>query len=264
MKAERVTGLVSAGGITHLFLSRMPALLRALGPVKAASFRVARRIVNSLRAGYAIEDYLALKPCQLIWIAVPDAALDRVLQDLNRESPLERTMVVLCGSARDSRWTGALCGARARVGSLNVIEETGERAFIAEGHPDVIRELSRLMAAEKRKLIEIRPGSKALYFAGVHLSTDLLLPWIAAAVESLRGAGFSRIEATRVVETMGIRSLRAYGKAGRRAWSPSAARALRRAIEHDVEDIHSAGHRLAALYTDGIEQAIRYFEAGER
>jgi len=46
MKKNRVTGLVSAGGISESFLQRMPVLLGALGPVKAASFPVARRIVN--------------------------------------------------------------------------------------------------------------------------------------------------------------------------------------------------------------------------
>ena len=88
MKADRGAGLVMAGGVNHSFVSRMPVLLRDLGPVKGASLRVARRIVNTMRAGFAVADYAALEPCGLIWLAVPDAMLDKVAKDLAAQTPL--------------------------------------------------------------------------------------------------------------------------------------------------------------------------------
>ena len=91
MKTDRVSGLVGAGGVTRSFLARMPKSLATLGPIKAASFRVARRLSNTLRAGYAVSDYAALQPCTLIWLAVPDPMLDRVVRDLCARTPLKGT-----------------------------------------------------------------------------------------------------------------------------------------------------------------------------
>lgn len=254
------TGLVCAGGVSRSFIARLPELLSTVGPVKAASFRVARRIVNSLRAGYAVEHYNELSACRVIWVAVPDSMLERVTRDLAAHAQLQGKMVVLCGCECDSLWPGPLRTASARVASFNALDESDEPALVAEGHPDVIRELRRLAATEKRKLIEIRPGSKAFFFAGVHLGTHLFLPWIAAAVESLRAAGFTRTEATRVVESMGARTLRAYGKAGRKAWSRAASGDLRRAFDRDLKTIRAVDPRLAALYAEGIDTALRYFD----
>lgn len=252
-------GLIAAGGVNRTFVARMPVLLGRIGPVKAASFRVARRIANTLRAGHAVISYAALAPCDLIWIAVPDAGLDKVSRDL-AAVPMAGKIAVLCGSARDSFWPGPLLAAGARVATLNCVEESNERLFVAEGDPDAMRALVRVIAAEKRKLIQLRAASKALYLSGVHLATYLLLPWIAASVESLRDAGLSRHEATRVANALGGRALRSYVKAGPKAWSPAAADRLRLSVARDLDTIRGVDPRLASLYADGVEQALRYFE----
>jgi hypothetical protein len=255
-----VMGLIAAGGVNQSFLARMPVLLARIGPVKAASFRVARRIVNTLRAGEAVANYAALAVCDLIWIVVPDVGLDRVTRDLAAATPLAGKTAVLCGSARDSLWPSPLLGGGARVVTLNCVEESSERLFVAEGEAVAMRELRRIIAAEKRKFIELRTASKGLYLAGVHLATHLLLPWIAASVESLRDAGLSRIEATHIASALGGRALRAYAKAGPKAWSPEAAHHLRLSISRDLDTIRGVDPRLAALYADGVELALRYFE----
>lgn len=259
MKSKRVTGLVSAGGVGQSFVARLPRLLAAVGPVKATSFRVARRIVNMLRTGHAVKDYAALEKCDVIWIVVPETTLEKVICDLAGYARVQGKMIVLCGSVRDSYWPGVLRAGGARLASLNAIEKE-QRTLVAEGHPDVLRELRRLAAAEKCKLIEIRPASKPLFLAGVHLSTDLVLPWIAAAVDSLRMAGFSRSDATGVMEALGTRALRAYGKAGHKAWRRSTIAGLNHAIESDLDAIRSADPHLATLYQTGIEQALGYFK----
>jgi hypothetical protein len=261
MKTEPVMGLIAAGAVSRSFLARLPVLLRKIGPIKAASYGVARRIANTLRAGKAVVDYAALTACDVIWIAVPDDSLDRVSRDLYEAVPLAGKIAVLCGSTRDSFWPGPLLAGGARVATLNCVEESNERLFVAEGDPVAMRELRREVAAEKRRLIELRAASKALYLSGVDLATQLLLPWIAASVESLRDAGLSRLEATHVANALGGRTLRAYAKAGPKAWSPAAAGRLRMSIARDLDTIRSVDPRLAALYADGVEQALRYFES---
>jgi len=263
LRHARSAGLISAGGVARSFLTRLPSLLAGIGPVKAASFRVARRISNSLRAGHPVEHYSDLEKCPMIWIAVPEASLDRVLRDLASHAPAPGKapgkMVVLCGSRFDSLRPSPLRVAGVRVGSLNAMEPDA-RTLIAEGHPDVVRALRKISIADKRKLIELKPAAKCLYLAGIHLSVQLVLPWIAAALESFRAAGFSRTEAAAAVVNHGCRSIRAYGKAGRKVWSVADADELRSALSRDLDAIRAADARLASLYSAGIVQALRYFD----
>jgi len=247
------TALVCTGAVNQSFLARLPALLRSIGPVKASSLRVARRIANTLKAGHAVDAYSALDGAGLIWTAVPESALDRITHEIAMEAALAGTMIVLCSTCRDSASSRTLLDRGARVATLDAIQ-ADEGTLVAEGHPEVLRELRRVAAADGRKMIEIQAGSKTRYLAGVHLASNLALPYFAAAVEILRAIGFSRREAARIVETLGTRSLRAYGKAGRKAWNGSTASDLRQSLARDLDP------PLAQLYRDGIEQALRYFE----
>jgi predicted short-subunit dehydrogenase-like oxidoreductase (DUF2520 family) len=260
MRAAPLTGLVGAGGVNRSFLARMPKLLGTLGPVKAASFRVARRIANTLGAGYPVSDYAALKESVLILVDVPESSLDRVIGDLAAYAPLEGSAVILCDSMRDSLWPNPLRAKGASVASLNAIPESSEQTFVAEGDSAAVAELRRLAALDRRKLIELQPASKALYFSGVHLVTNLLLPCIAGSVESLRAAGFTRSQATQVAQTLGTRTLREYGKAGRKAWNRDMVLALRRNVAEKLEVIRGADPHLADLYARGVEQALAFFE----
>src|SRR5580658_6306102 len=133
MKPGLVTGLISAGGVHESFLTRMPGILGTLGPVKAASLRVAARIANTLRAGVGAEEYSALEQCSLIWISVPDAALDRIQQELAAGASFDGTMIVICGSMRSTLSPSPLRFGHARLATINAIEQSDERVFIGEG-----------------------------------------------------------------------------------------------------------------------------------
>lgn len=264
MRIKGTEGLVGAGGVSRSFLARMPALLSRLGPIKAASYRVARRIANALRSGSAVHDYSSLAVCDLIWLAVPDDALGPVVAEMASQAMLDGAMlhdttVILCESTRDTRWLAPLRAAGARVASLNTVAEANERIFVAEGDRVAVAELRRRLAVENRKVIGLDPGSKPFYFTGVYLSSNLLLPWIAGAVESLRVAGFSRSEATRLAESLGARALRSYVKAGSKAWSPVAAAHLLEIAEHDLAAMRQSEPRLAALYESGVDGALKFF-----
>jgi hypothetical protein len=264
MKVKKTAGLVGAGGASRSFLARMPALLARLGPVKGASFQVSRRIANGLHAGFGVPSYQALQGCDLIWIAVPEDALDAVTQELAAEIRLAGKMVVLCDALRDSLWPSAMRTAGARLASLNCVPASKERTFAAEGHPTAIAELRRLLAMDGRKLIPLRAASKPLYLSGVYLGVHSLLPWIAGAVESLRAAGFPRAEAVRTVQALGTRALRAYAKAGDKAWNPAAAENLNSAIERDLEALRLTDPRLALLYSDGAGLMRRFFRERQK
>src|SRR5215471_15539945 len=97
----RGMGLVCTGDVTNSFLARLPSVLGRLGPVKASSFRIARQISNSLRAGQAASHYSALEPCPMVCFSVPDSSLDRALRDFAAQVPIHKTMVVLCESSKE-------------------------------------------------------------------------------------------------------------------------------------------------------------------
>ncbi|MBV8847538.1 MAG: hypothetical protein JO307_32405 [Bryobacterales bacterium] len=252
-------GLVCTGSVTQSFLARMPALLARLGPVKASSFRVGRQISRSLRAGQSASHFSALETCPVVWFAMPETMLERALSEFATQTPIHKTMVVLCDCERQSSRPGMLSRTGARVASLNAVPEFNERLFIAEGHPDTLRAIRRLTELEDRKLIELQSGMKPLFFAGTRFAAPLLLPWIAAAVESLRLAGFTRAEAAAVGENIGIRTLYRYTKAGPRAWNRKTAASLRHGLEHDLETIRGRDRRLSEIYEQGIRIALAKF-----
>jgi hypothetical protein len=123
------------------------------------------------------------------------------------------------------------------------------------------RYLRGVLSAERRKLIELQPSSKVLYFAGVQFGANLILPWIAAAVEALRAAGFSRQDATLLVQALGSRALRGYGKGGRRAWNAAKTAELHRAIHRELPALRAQESDLAKLYESGIARARAFFES---
>ncbi len=230
-------------------LARMPTVLATVGPVRSASLRVAQRMANSLRAGRGSGDPSDFQHCGVIWVVVPDAQLDRMLACV----PVDGKPVVVFDSARESTSIGTC------VATVHAVDPA-EKTFAAEGHADALRVLRRVFDGERRKLIEVR--SKALFLAAMNFSSRLVLPAFAAAVESFRAAGFSRAEATRAAEVLAMPALRAYSKAGAKAWSPSAGQELKESLDRDFARICGEDSRLAGLYKASIEQALEYFSKG--
>jgi predicted short-subunit dehydrogenase-like oxidoreductase (DUF2520 family) len=259
MKFEGM-GLVCNGSTTRSFLARLPPLLARLGPVKASAFRIARQISHSLHAGQAVSHYSALEPCPMIWFAIPDSSLDRTLRDFVAQTPLDEPMVVLCESARASSVPAPLAGIGARVVWLHPVPESRERLFVAEGHPATLRVLQRLLAEDGRKLIELKPGGRPLFFAGIYFASTLLIAWFAGAIESLRASGLTRAEAAAVVENVGTRTLRRYAKSGDRGWNRKIAMVLRHVLEQDLEPMRRINPQLADLYEKGIRAALQKFD----
>lgn len=260
MTCPNPVGLVGAGGVSRSFLARMPAVLARLGPIKASSLRLSRRLANQLRAGRGVANYSELAGCSVIWIYGPEKTLDRVAAELSRGIPLEGKMVVLMDVMRDSLQPSPLRAAGARVATVSVIPACDERIFAVEGAPAVTAELRKMLAVEQRMVIELKPACKTLYLSGVHVAAHLLMPLIAGSAESFRAAGFTRSEAIATVQSLASRALRAYARAGAKAWNRADAETLYRAIEADMETIRLTDHRLAALYTDSAERLLRSFK----
>jgi predicted short-subunit dehydrogenase-like oxidoreductase (DUF2520 family) len=251
-------GLVGQGAVGFSYLVRLPSFVRQLSVVKGTNHRTSSRLRNTLRAGRWVNDYAALDDLKMIWIAVGEEALDGILSELAGAVILTNRMVVICDTVRDSLSFPALNQANARVATLFLMPEASERIFIAEGNEVTLKELRRMMAADKRKLIELRPGTKALYVSGLHLSAHLLMPWLGAAVESFRFAGLSRSEATLAMQAIGGASLRAYIRAGEKALNLPDAQRMQTAVDKEREAIRKVNPRLAEFYDGDAGKWLRY------
>src|SRR3954467_8567466 len=99
MKKQLQLGLVVEGNSTESTVLHLPKLVEQLGPVKSTVLRVARRVSNMLRAGYAVADYEELQAASLVLIRAPDAAVPRIVDELrSAELVLKDLSFVLCES----------------------------------------------------------------------------------------------------------------------------------------------------------------------
>jgi hypothetical protein len=153
----------------------MPSVLARLGPVKASSFQVARRLGNSLRAGFAISHYSALELCPLIWIFEPEHSVDRVFRDLAAQMPVHRTMIVLCECVRDSQHPSPLRTAGfPRAQAARMTEALVTRAVTSYGkagkkawNPGAEAELRRSLELNAETLHQSDPRLAAVYAEGI-------------------------------------------------------------------------------------------------
>lgn len=250
-------GLIGAGSASQVFTARMPQLYARLGPVKGFSFSAARKLVKSLRAGFAVPNYQALEGCRAIWICVPDARIDVVVRDLAAQTAIHKTVVVVCESERDSASFDLLRSRGARVATLNCLGEGRKLSLVAEGHREALR-LLRGMVEDKRALIELHAGAKAGYLAGVHLITVLLRPWVASALACLQKAGVPRPMAVDLIEPLAIRTLHTQLRSGSKALGSVVEAELQHALEQTVSQLRPLVSREADLYAEGLRLALQY------
>ena len=99
MKTLRQVGLIVEGNSTRSVILRLPGIAEEIGPIKAVTTRVARRVSNFFRAGNVVENYEDLKNCDLVLMRVPDESIPRIVHEI-AASQLETSRIsfVLCES----------------------------------------------------------------------------------------------------------------------------------------------------------------------
>jgi hypothetical protein len=213
-------GLIASGKLVNSFILDLPEFKARIGPVKAASLRVASRIANTLQAGFPVADYDSLDPCPRIFICVPDGMLPETFQELC-DSPLDlvgRT-VVLCDSPLASDALHDLEGRGAYTASINLAPGR-ERMIVADGHPMAISSL-RSVIGRAARLIRIQPHQKWQYSRAL-ATASLCGPLAAVAAERFRESGLTAAQAKPVVQAIFLDAVRDYMKSGRNVLSNSA------------------------------------------
>ncbi|MGA7413742.1 MAG: hypothetical protein WBW33_24925 [Bryobacteraceae bacterium] len=218
MKRPLRVGLVVEGNSTRSAVLRLPRLPELIGPVKATSPRVGRRLSNFLRAGYVAHDYEELAGAGLVLMRIPDESVPRTVAELAvSDLPFKHLSFVLCESWLSVDSLAPLSKRGAAVATLACLP--GRRNwFLVEGDLPAVRPVRSLLELNASRAIEIRPGTKSLCFAAGILAAALPMPLYLAAQDALRLAGVSGNNLNTILEEMSQSLFREFAKGARAAW----------------------------------------------
>jgi hypothetical protein len=261
MQAKRRYALFGAGAAARTVLAEMASLRQELGPVGAATVKVAARIVNVLNAGWAARDLRSFNECEVILVCAPDTGLDRAM-DLLQNSQIDwRFKIVLfCVSDVTSVDFSFFQERGASVGSLNQIEGL-EKLYVIEGSREALREAKRLVKDLKGKAVEVNHAGMRLFDAARTLSGSLFTPLVNTCVEWIRESGVESKEATRLAEKMLMWTLRTYLHSGRRGWSGVVARRDWPAVERQYEAVKKVNALQGEYFRSSAVHAFALYES---
>jgi len=250
-----LVGMVCAGAVSRTTAGTHPRILQHLGPVKAASLRVASRAVNAIRAGTPVSTYQELGAVSVILISAPDAEIEALVAEFaNSGLRWKQKTVLLADSQFDSAVLSRVAEAGSATGSFNVLPEFQNRKFLVEGDPSAVRAMRRLLESGACRPIAIRPGSKSEYFAAVHFLELSLLSLLMAGSKALRGSGFRPGEEQAVLESAAATTVRNFLKAGHSAL-PNLDVGM---VDCHLRSLFHVNRELAEYYTDILRAAKRF------
>ena len=260
MTKSIVVALQAAGKTRDSFLRRLPFLEEALGPVRSTSFRLARRIVNILGAGHAVDDLSTFHEANLVLLALPEMQVACVVDDLVK-APFswKNKTVVLCDSQMDSGVLSKLAFLGASTGSLTPVPSLDNGLFITEGDLRAVRLARQLVSREGVRVLQMTRGRKSLFDAAIGFSTGLALPLFTATVETMRGCGMTQRDAVFLADRMVQRTLRAYLKAGRKGWEGPLALKDKPGLRRQLQALTKMDPLMATYYLENAMLAVRMF-----
>jgi len=252
MKKAQSVGLIGTGSLTDSPLTRFWWLSERLGPVKSASYRVASRIANMLRAGHPVKDYAEFESCILILLCVPDETVSRVVSEMLSSGIHWRgKAVVLLSAWLDSGSLRELAAHGASVGSISPVPGFDDQWYLVEGDPLAIRHSKSLVEHRERRVFAIERSFKPFYLAALTCTGALLFALLRVASESLHHAGVPPALASTLLERQITRTLRSLLKGGRRAYPEP------RELPRQLRALSAASPELAHYFEQNCRLASR-------
>ena len=220
MKMPRQLGLIVEGNSTKSVILRYPGLADSIGPIKASALSVAHRVSNFIRAGNPISDYEDLGNCDLVLIRVPDASVPRIVDGLCASSLLMSGIsFLLCESWLPSEVLSPLKARGASIATLLAVPAQSSEWFALEGQYTAVKRSKRLLNSVDASTVELRAGTKHLYFAASAFAETLPRALFAAAQRSLRRAGISGNHLYLLLEEMAQNMFRDITRGSRAGWT---------------------------------------------
>ncbi len=219
MKKQLQLGLVAEGNSTESAVLSLPRLVEELGPIKSTVLRVARRLSNMLKAGYAVADYEELQAASLILLRVPDLSVPRVVEELcSAELVFKDLSFVLCESWLPLHALSALANKGAATATLFNLPTSKRDWFIVEGEAKAVRQARQFLERNEARCSEVLADSKHLLFASEILATALPIPLLVSAQQALRASGVSGRLLAGMMTEMAEKMLQDFQKGARGYW----------------------------------------------
>ncbi len=256
---QQPMGLVCAGSVKQSWIAKVTPLWDRLGPVKSTSIRVASRIVNAMHAGYASAGYDALNGCSVLFVAVLPSQISQVLEELTHAHLNWRgKTLVLLDSSVDDEDLSAFRLRQAHTATIDIVEESAELRLVAQGDSRTVKMLRRLFETGRIRLLEISPGTKAVFFAGITIAGSFTAPLMAASVECLTATGVKLSQAQLVADAVVSRGRRAYLKAGKKGWIGALAAGDLESLRRQWESVSRLNPDLARYFLDTAAASASY------
>ncbi len=176
-----------------------------------ADLRAARRARRIIGAGRAMKDpAAAARSAEIVFIAVPEDALPRVVEELRADGMdmLGKTILHTSGGEPASR-LAPLAGLGASVGSMHPAQSFPKPSMPAshfrgvvfglEGDPTAVKTAKSIVRDLGGHPIILTRKQKTLYHAACVLASNLFVPLFELAVETMAAAGVPAPEAKKAL-----------------------------------------------------------------
>lgn len=262
MKKQLQLGVVVEGNSTESAVLHLPRLAEELGPVKSTVLRVARRVSNMLKAGYAVADYEELQAASLVLLRVPDASVPRVVDELcSSELILKDLSFVLCESWLPIDELSALADRGASVATLIKLSTHQGSWFAVEGQAKAVRQIRQFLERNEVRSNEILPGSKPLLFASEVLAMALPMPLLVTAQQALRASGISGKVLSALLEQMTQKAVQEFLKGARAAWGGPLAASPEETGQMYLEQLRRSHPSIASLIEEHLSSGRQIMQA---
>ncbi len=211
-------GVIGAGALSKSLIGQLPRKSRQIGPVAGVSYRVASRMANSLRAGYAARNADELDGVPAVLFHAPDDQV-RPLAELLEKANInwkDKSLIFCDCSAPVAlverfRTLGASAAVARRFGIAGTI--------MVEGTAPALAVAIRIASELKLRPIEIAPGTSDQFAATLTLATAALTPLINRAADLLKAVGLRDKAAVGMATALFEQTIQEYGHSGKQSWA---------------------------------------------
>ncbi len=211
-------GVIGAGTLGKSLIGQLARKPRQIGPVVGVSFRVASRMANSLRAGYAARSAGELNSAPAVLFHAP-ADQVRSIAALLEAAPIgwKDKPLIFCDCEVPApvidrfHALGASTASARQFGVAGTIMVEGTQPSLACAH--------RIAGELRLSAIEIAPGASDTFDAALTLATGALTPLINRAVGLLRACGLRDKDAVQLATALFSQTVQEYGHSGRQSWT---------------------------------------------
>ena len=209
--------MIGAGTVGGSLIGQLPGRARELGPVAGISYRVASRIANALRAGYAVRTVEELNDSPAVLFYAPPEQMVELVELLAAADIRWRgKSLIFCDCKAEQPGVEGLRAKGASVATAMQIPVAGRIATGGDG--PAIRVVHRMAGELGIKALELREGATDLFDAAVTLATIATTPLLDRAASLLRDAGVRDPEAARLAAAMFEYTARDYAHSGKQSW----------------------------------------------